>query len=96
MTILEGSKIFNPQAKVVANLERALEFFETGNTSPVRIEIKLMLMKRNWQYAIIELFIIQFNLTHFFNILTVSLGSKKFYFIHIIKNRNLDYKICTI
>ena len=37
--LLEGTEIFNPQAKVVANLDAALEFFKTGNTSPVLVEI---------------------------------------------------------
>ena len=34
-----GSKIFSPQAKVVANLDSALEYFRTGNTPPVVVEI---------------------------------------------------------
>ena len=34
-----GSDIFNPQAKVIANLDRALEYFRAGNTSPVQVEI---------------------------------------------------------
>ena len=38
--ILEkGTNIFNPQAKIIANADRALEFLETGNTSPVLVEI---------------------------------------------------------
>jgi len=35
----KGTSIFNPQAKVIANADRALEFLETGNTSPVLVEI---------------------------------------------------------
>ena len=37
--LLEGSEIFNPQAKVIANLDTALEYLEKGNTSPILIEI---------------------------------------------------------
>ena len=36
---IAGSNIFNPQAKVIANLDRALEYFRAGNTSPVQVEI---------------------------------------------------------
>ena len=35
----KSSKIFNPQAKVLANSDRVLEYIETGNTSPVLIEV---------------------------------------------------------
>ena len=34
-----GTKIFNPQAKIVANVDRAIEFIKTGNTAPVLIEL---------------------------------------------------------
>ena len=34
----EGSNIFNPQAKVLANVENAIEFVETQNTSRVATE----------------------------------------------------------
>ena len=37
--IRKESKIFNPEAKVLANVDRVLEFVETGNTSPVLIEV---------------------------------------------------------
>ena len=33
------SDIFNPQAKVMANVDRVVEFVETGNTAPVLIEV---------------------------------------------------------
>ena len=33
------SKIFNPQSKVLANVDRVIEFVETKNTSPVLIEV---------------------------------------------------------
>lgn len=33
------SKIFNPQSKITANVDRVVEFLETGNTSPVLIEV---------------------------------------------------------
>lgn len=33
-----GTNIFNPQAKVLANVENVLEFIETGNTAPVLVE----------------------------------------------------------
>jgi len=33
------SKIFNPQSKIAANVDRVVEFLETGNTSPVLIEV---------------------------------------------------------
>ncbi|MAH49185.1 hypothetical protein CMI37_25395 [Candidatus Pacearchaeota archaeon] len=35
----KGTDIFNPQAKIIANADRALEFLQTGNTSPVLVEI---------------------------------------------------------
>ena len=35
----KGTSIFNPQAKVIANADRVVEFLETGNTSPVLVEI---------------------------------------------------------
>jgi len=34
-----GTDIFNPQAKVLANSDRVMEFLETGNTAPVLVEI---------------------------------------------------------
>ena len=37
--LLEDSEIFNPQAKVIANLDTALEFLEKGNASPILIEV---------------------------------------------------------
>ena len=33
------SKIFNPRLKIAANADRVIEFIETGNTSPVLIEV---------------------------------------------------------
>ncbi len=33
------SKIFNPQSKITANVDRVIEFLETGNTPPVLIEV---------------------------------------------------------
>lgn len=33
------SKIFDPQAKILANVDRAIEFLETGNTAPVLVEV---------------------------------------------------------
>jgi GTP 3',8-cyclase len=33
------SKIFNPQSKIMANADRVVEYIETGNTSPVLIEV---------------------------------------------------------
>ena len=33
------SKIFNPQAKIIANVDRAIEHLETGYTDPVLIEV---------------------------------------------------------
>jgi hypothetical protein len=33
------SKIFNPQSKILANVDRVIEFIETKNTSPVLIEV---------------------------------------------------------
>jgi MoaA/NifB/PqqE/SkfB family radical SAM enzyme len=39
-TILDrGANIFNPQAKIFANVDRAIEFLKTGNTPPVLIEV---------------------------------------------------------
>jgi len=35
----KGSNIFNPQAKVISNADRVIEFLKTGNTSPVLVEI---------------------------------------------------------
>jgi len=35
----KGTNIFNPQAKVIANADRVVEFVETGNTAPVLIEV---------------------------------------------------------
>ena len=37
--LLKSSNIFNPQAKVIANVDRVVEFVETGNTAPVLIEV---------------------------------------------------------
>ena len=37
--VKEGTNIFNPQAKVLANVENVLEFIENGNTAPVLIEV---------------------------------------------------------
>tara|TARA_R100000008_G_scaffold53517_1_gene32492 strand:- start:4326 stop:5531 length:1206 start_codon:yes stop_codon:yes gene_type:complete len=37
--LTRGTKIFNPQAKIVANADRALQFIKTGNTAPVLIEL---------------------------------------------------------
>ena len=34
-----GTDIFNPQAKVIANSDRVIEFLETGTTSPILVEI---------------------------------------------------------
>jgi len=34
-----GTSIFNPQAKVIANVERVIEFIETDNTTPVLVEV---------------------------------------------------------
>jgi cyclic pyranopterin phosphate synthase len=33
------SKIFNPRLKVIANVDRVLEFIDTGNTAPVLVEV---------------------------------------------------------
>ena len=33
------SKIFNPRSKIAANVDRVVEFIETGNTAPVLIEV---------------------------------------------------------
>ena len=39
-TILDrGANIFNPQAKIFANVDRAIEFLKTGNTPPVLVEV---------------------------------------------------------
>ena len=38
-TLSKGTNIFNPQAKVIANADRVIEFLETGNTSPVLVEV---------------------------------------------------------
>jgi GTP 3',8-cyclase len=35
----EPKKIFDPQAKIIANVDRVIEFVETGNTAPVLIEV---------------------------------------------------------
>ena len=35
----KGTSIFNPQAKIIANADRAIEFFETGNANPVLVEV---------------------------------------------------------
>ncbi len=35
----KGTNIFNPQAKIIANSDRAIEFLKTGNTSPVLVEV---------------------------------------------------------
>lgn len=35
----KGTDIFNPQAKAIANVDRVIEFLETGNTKPVLVEI---------------------------------------------------------
>ena len=35
----KGTSIFNPQAKVIANADRVVEFLETGNTKPVFVEV---------------------------------------------------------
>ena len=32
-------RIFDPQAKVLANADRVIEFVETGNTAPILIEV---------------------------------------------------------
>jgi radical SAM protein with 4Fe4S-binding SPASM domain len=37
--LTRGTKIFNPQAKIVANADRALQFIKTGNAAPVLIEL---------------------------------------------------------
>ena len=37
--LLKNGNIFNPQAKVIANVDRVIEFVETGNTAPVLIEV---------------------------------------------------------
>ena len=35
----DKSKIFNPQAKILANVDRAIEHIETGYTAPVLVEV---------------------------------------------------------
>ena len=37
--INSGTNIFNPQAKIIANIENVMEFLETKNTAPVLVEI---------------------------------------------------------
>ena len=34
-----GTNIFNPQAKVIANVDRVIEFIETGNAAPILVEV---------------------------------------------------------
>ena len=34
-----GTSIFNPQAKVIANIDNVIQFLETKNTSPVLVEV---------------------------------------------------------
>lgn len=36
---MKKSKIFNPQAKIMANVDRVIEHIETGYTSPVLVEV---------------------------------------------------------
>ena len=36
---LSKKDIFSPQNKVIANVDRVIEFIETGNTSPVLVEV---------------------------------------------------------
>jgi len=36
---MKESKIFNPQSKIIANVDRAIEHIETGNTAPVLVEV---------------------------------------------------------
>lgn len=36
---INRSRIFNPQAKIIANLDRVLEYLEKGNTAPVLVEV---------------------------------------------------------
>ena len=33
------SKIFNPQSKIIANVDRVIEFVETGNAAPILVEV---------------------------------------------------------
>ena len=33
------SKIFNPKSKIIANVDRVIEFVETGNTAPILVEV---------------------------------------------------------
>ena len=35
----KGTKIFNPQAKVIANVDSVIEFLETGNAAPILVEV---------------------------------------------------------
>ena len=35
----DGSLIFNPQAKIFANIDRVIEHIETGYTAPVLVEV---------------------------------------------------------
>ena len=37
--INSGTNIFNPQAKIIANIDNVMEFLETKNTAPVLVEI---------------------------------------------------------
>ena len=37
-TLKTGTDIFNPQAKVIANVDNVIEFVETGNSAPVLVE----------------------------------------------------------
>ncbi len=37
--MLKGSSIFNPRAKIFANIDRAMEHIETGYTAPVLVEV---------------------------------------------------------
>tara|TARA_Y100000310_G_scaffold316120_1_gene367501 strand:+ start:412 stop:1626 length:1215 start_codon:yes stop_codon:yes gene_type:complete len=36
---MKESKIFNPRLKVIANVDRVLEFIDTGNAAPVLVEV---------------------------------------------------------
>ena len=35
---MSEKKIFDPSGKVIANVDRVLEFIKTGNTAPVLVE----------------------------------------------------------
>ena len=35
----QKSKIFNPKAKIIANVDRVLEHLKTGYTNPILIEV---------------------------------------------------------